>query len=105
MNISIGSSDTREKITSELKNVIREAEDLLKGNAKQTESTLQSAKDRVEANLSAMRKGLGQAQENIVQGSRDAARSTDNYVQNHAWQAVGIGALAGLAVGLLMGRR
>lgn len=105
MSISAGSSDTREKITSELKNVIREAEDLLKGNARQAESTLLSAKDRIEANLNAMRKGLGQAQESIVQHSRDAAESTDDYVKNHAWQAVGVGALAGLVVGLLVGRR
>ena len=112
MNISAGSSgssDSREKITSELKNVIREAEDLLKGNPqgnpRLAESTLQSAKDRIEANLNAMRKGLGQAQESILQRSRDAAERTDDYVQNHAWQAVGVGALAGLVLGLLMGRR
>ncbi len=105
MNISAGGSDAREKITSELKNVIREAEDLLKGNSRQAESTLQSAKDRIEANLNTMRKGLGQAQESIMQRSRDAAEKTDDYVQNHAWQAVGVGALAGLVLGLLMGRR
>jgi ElaB/YqjD/DUF883 family membrane-anchored ribosome-binding protein len=105
MSISTGINESREKITNELKNVIREAEDLLKGDVRQAESVLHNTKEKLEANLSAVRKGLGQAQDKIVQSSREAAEHTDHYVQNHAWKAVGIGALAGLVVGLLVGRR
>ena len=37
--------------------------------------------------------------------AKAAARATDDYVHDHPWRAVGIGALAGLVVGMLISRR
>jgi ElaB/YqjD/DUF883 family membrane-anchored ribosome-binding protein len=41
----------------------------------------------------------------VVGGAKDAARATDEYVHEHPWGAVGIAALAGLAIGVLIARR
>ena len=38
-------------------------------------------------------------------GTREALDSADHYVQQNPWQAVGAGALAGLLIGLALGRR
>ena len=40
-----------------------------------------------------------------VDRAKAAARYTDDYVHDHPWQAIGIAAGVGLAVGLLMNRR
>jgi ElaB protein len=46
-----------------------------------------------------------QIQDQAVQYSREAADSTDKFVRQKPWQAVGIAAAIGLVAGLLIRRR
>ncbi len=57
------------------------------------ESTLQSAM----ANC-------GPLEEQLLAASRETAEAVDLYVKENPWQAVGIGAAAGLILGFLIGR-
>ena len=104
MESAAASLEKREKITNDLKTLIHEAEDLLKTKGG-SEDTYHQARARVESALGAAREGFGKVEESVLARSRDVARSTDEYVHSHAWQSVGIGALAGLVIGLLAGRR
>ncbi len=104
MEINAASLEKREKITHDLKTLIREAEDLLKTKGG-SEDAYQQARARVESALHAAREGYGKVEESVLTRSREVARNTDQYVHNHAWQSVGIGALAGLVIGLLAARR
>jgi ElaB/YqjD/DUF883 family membrane-anchored ribosome-binding protein len=97
------SHDSRDKIVSELRTVIREAEALLHEKADQGEAVLSQARDRISSGVDAMRKRLDQA--NLLARTRAMAQDTDRYVQDHAWQSVSVGALAGLLIGLLIARR
>lgn len=105
MDRTASSTDPREKVTNELKTVIREAEDLLKNADQPHASGLRNARERIENSLHSARNSLGRAEETLLTRTKDAALSTDKYVHNHAWQSVGMGALAGLVMGLLIGRR
>ena len=40
-----------------------------------------------------------------VDRAKEAARATDDYVHSHPWQAIGIAAGIGVAIGLLLNRR
>ena len=41
----------------------------------------------------------------MIDKTKQAARSTDEYVHEHPWKAVGVAAGIGLIIGLLIGRR
>ncbi len=45
------------------------------------------------------------AQDAVIARSRRAARVTDEYVHDNPWQAIGLSAVAGLLLGVLISRR
>ncbi|WP_110668485.1 DUF883 family protein [Salinicola halophilus] len=58
------------------------------------------------------RKGVSQARHraddighDLVEHAEDAWRETDNYVHRNAWSSMGVAALAGFAIGFLVGHR
>lgn len=58
------------------------------------------------------RKGLSNARDraddlghDLVEHAEDAWRETDDYVHRNAWSSMGVAALAGFAIGFLVGRR
>lgn len=95
----------RDKLVSELQLVIRDAEDLLRNSGQQMGERYQNARARFESTLSSARDELATLEERVMTGTRDAFDSADHYVQQNPWQAVGAGALAGLLIGLVLGRR
>ena len=48
---------------------------------------------------------LGDAERVLTEKTKQAARVTDDYVRDNPWQAVGIAAMAGLVLGILISRR
>jgi ElaB/YqjD/DUF883 family membrane-anchored ribosome-binding protein len=94
-----------ESVVNDLKLVIRDAEDLLRSTGAQMDERYQAARARFESTLSNARSGLSTLEERVTSTSREAIENADEYVQDHPWQSVGIGALAGLAIGLWLGRR
>lgn len=97
-------TDARDSLVNSLKAVIRDAEDLLKNTGHQVDDNFQSAKARFESTLSSARSGLDSAQESVIARTRDAAKTTDHYVHDNPWRSVGIAAVVGVVVGLLLGR-
>jgi ElaB/YqjD/DUF883 family membrane-anchored ribosome-binding protein len=100
-----GRSDTRDKLLDDLRLVIRDAEDLLRSTGKQVDEGYQIARAKFESTLSSAKSGLTTLEERVADSTRDAINTADQYVQAHPWQAVGLGALTGLAIGLLVSRR
>ncbi len=102
---TLHSSESRKKIVDELQSVIRDAEDLLKNTGEQADSKFQSAKARFNTTLQSAKSSLADTQGSIVARTKDAAATTDKYVQDNPWRSVGAVAVAGLLVGLLLGRK
>jgi len=98
-------STGRDKLIDSLKHLIKDAEDLLKNTGQQADSGYQSARARFESTLQNAKSGLDAAQEKVAARAKGAAETTDRYVQENPWQAMGIGAIAGILVGLLIGRK
>ena len=105
MDRTAAALDAREKVTSDLRNVIREAEHLLKNAVDTTDNTGQQARRRTESALRSARANVARAEASLLERTREAASRTDDYVQAHAWQSVAVGALAGLMLGMLASRR
>ena len=96
---------SKEKLISDFKVVVADAEALLKASAGQGGEALAAARGRIEQSLKVAKEKMLDAEEQLLQKTKAAARATDDYVHDHPWHAVGIAAGIGLVVGMLIGRR
>ncbi len=98
-------ADSKDKLVSDLKLVVADAEELLAATAHQTGEKIGEIRARMQDNLRAARGKLADAEEAIRVKTREVAKATDNYVHEHPWKSIGVAAGVGLVVGLLIGRR
>jgi ElaB/YqjD/DUF883 family membrane-anchored ribosome-binding protein len=96
---------SREKLASDLRVVISDAEELVRATAGQMGEKAVVARERIQESLRAAKEKLSRAEEAVVDKTKAAARATDDYVHDHPWGAVGIAAAVGLVVGMLISRR
>lgn len=99
------SAVSKEKLVSDLKAVVSDAEELVRASAGQAGERLAAARERLQASLADARARLAEAERALIERTKHAARATDEYVHDHPWQAVGAAALVGFVIGLLVGRR
>ncbi len=99
------SDTTRGKLADEFSNVLSEAETLLDKASRETGDKARDLRSQVESRLLSAKLKLQELQGEAVDRAKHSARVTDDYVHDHPWQAIGIAAAVGLAVGLLMNRR
>ena len=93
----------QDRLSRDLRNVIDDAEQLLRDASLQAGDSYQDARSRLEAGLIAAKARLDAAQQSAAQRAREAGRATDQYVHAHPWQSIGISACIGAGVGLLIG--
>jgi ElaB/YqjD/DUF883 family membrane-anchored ribosome-binding protein len=90
-----------EKVAADLRMIISDVEGLLRATAGQAGEAVADARAKVLDSLDLARARLGSLGEEYV----EQVRAVDGYVRGHPWQAVGIAALAGIALALLISRR
>jgi len=103
--MSNGTDVSREKLASDLKVVVADAEELLRATAGQMGEKAVVARERIEESLRVAKDKLARVEEAVVDKTKAAARATDDYVHDHPWGAVGIAAAVGLVIGMLISRR
>ena len=96
---------SKEKLMEDLKVVVADAEDLLRATANQTGERIAAARAKAEDSLRAAKVRLAEAQASVVEKVKVVAKTTDDYVHENPWQAVGIAAAVGLVLGALISRR
>jgi ElaB/YqjD/DUF883 family membrane-anchored ribosome-binding protein len=96
---------TKEKLVSDMKVVIADAEELLKATANAAGEKAAAARARMEDSLRTARVKVAEAQEVMRDRAKQAAQATDDYVHAHPWKAVGFAAAVGVIVGMLIARR
>jgi len=103
--MSDATTAAREQLAADLKAVIADAEELLKATAGAAGERIAAARARAEETVRAAKEKLSGLDEEIIDRAKDAARATDDYVREHPWGAVGVAAVAGLLIGILIARR
>jgi ElaB/YqjD/DUF883 family membrane-anchored ribosome-binding protein len=99
-------SAAKDQLLQDFDKVVADTETLLRSLAQVGGDKAAALRSSVEGNLAVARKRLGDLQEAAGQSTVAAAKATDDYVHDNPWTAVGIGALVGLIVGLVVtGRR
>ena len=100
---------TKDRLYEEFDAVVADTEQLLKSIAGASGEKAVALRASVEQGLAAAGDRLAKIREASVSQASAAARATDEYVHGNPWRAMGIvaavGALAGLAAGLLIARR
>jgi ElaB/YqjD/DUF883 family membrane-anchored ribosome-binding protein len=95
----------QEKLVTDIRAVISDAEEILLATADQTGEKIASLRARIKERVLDARIRLDAAEAVLIEKTRAAARATDDYVHENPWQAVGIGAGIGFLLGLVLGRR
>jgi len=96
---------SKEKLVADLKIVIADAEELLRATAAQAGEKVSAARERIQASLATAKVKLTEAERALLEKTKLAAKATDQYVHENPWRAVGIAAVAGLVLGVLISRR
>ena len=95
---------SKEKLASDMRAVVADAEELLKATADQAGEKAASLRERAKANLAVAKARLEEAEHAMLERTKIAAKATDEYVHDKPWQAVGVAAGVGLLLGMLIGR-
>jgi len=96
---------SREKLIDDFSAVLAEAEEMLKRASAETGDKARDLRSQVETKLLRAKLRLQELEGEAVDRAKAAARVTDDYVHDNPWQAIGIAAAVGLAVGLMLNRR
>lgn len=95
----------RDQLVTDLKTVIHDAEAWLRHGGQLTGDELKVVKEKLERTLASAKRDLIRLEEAAVQKAKVAAKATDEYVKEHPWKAVGLGAAIGVVVGMLIARK
>jgi ElaB/YqjD/DUF883 family membrane-anchored ribosome-binding protein len=101
----MSTDSARDRLVDEFSSVLSEAETLLDKASKETGEKARDLRSQVEARLLSAKLKLQELEGQAVDSAKAAARYTDDFVHDHPWQAIGVAAGIGFAVGLLMNRR
>jgi ElaB/YqjD/DUF883 family membrane-anchored ribosome-binding protein len=102
---SITPSAARDQLVADLKAVVVDAEELLRATKDAAGERVSAARARAEATIGKARAKLASIDDMVVERAKDAVKTTDDYVHEHPWNAVGMAAAAGLVVGILLARK
>jgi ElaB/YqjD/DUF883 family membrane-anchored ribosome-binding protein len=95
----------REKLMSDLRVVIADAEEVLRVTADQASAGASELRVRMQERLQQAKVRLQDLQDTAVARARAAGHAADDYVHEHPWKAIGAAAGIGMIIGLLIGRR
>ena len=95
----------KQKLVSDLKVVVADTEELLRSTAGAAGEKAGELRERIAVRLRDAKERLADAEVAIRDRTKAAARATDDFVHERPWQAIGVAAALGLALGVLIGRR
>lgn len=95
----------KDKLMSDLRLVIADAEELLRMTADQAGEGVADLRSRVQARMNQAKADLLHLQEAAIAKAKAAGHATDEFVHENPWKSIGIAAGVGLLLGLLVSRR
>lgn len=100
-----GPTSESERFLADLKTFVNDAEALLGEARTLSGAGALAAREEFERRLAQAKRGYESAREMAVDQAHDYMDRTETYVRNEPWKAIGIAALAGAVVGVLLSRR
>ncbi len=92
--------------SDEVQNLIADVEDLIDRVSDAADPEVKRLRSKVADAITSTRRSIASGADQVQRHARQVADASDRYVRNQPWEAIGIAALAGIAVGFLIsGRR
>ena len=95
----------RTAANQEVRRLIADVEDLIRRVGDAADPELARLRAKVEATVETTKSAISEGAEQVQRQAREALQAGDRYVRDQPWEAIGVAALAGLAIGFLVGRR
>ena len=92
-------------VRNDMKTLVKDAQELFREATLATGEKADELRNKGLVMLDAAMEKAQQVQAVAMEKGKEAAQTTDEFVHEHPWKAVGIAAGVGLVVGLLIGRR
>lgn len=92
----------KEALMKEVRSVLNEVENLYESSVDNGTDQAKALKARVQAQLSKAKSQLLDMESTVVEKAKQTAVRTDELVHDQPYYAMGVAALAGLAVGVLL---
>jgi ElaB/YqjD/DUF883 family membrane-anchored ribosome-binding protein len=96
---------SREKLMSDVRVVLADAEQLLRQASAATGAQATELREKAADALHRAQRNLADLQGSASAAIRSGARATDHWVHEHPWTAAGMAAAVGVLLGLLIARR
>jgi ElaB/YqjD/DUF883 family membrane-anchored ribosome-binding protein len=97
--------DSQTRLSRDVRAMVDDAEALLRHAVRDAGEGYDDARSRLERSLKNARTELEGVEHAVIDNARRAKQATDEYVHQHPWQSMGIGAGVGLLLGMLISRR
>ena len=101
--------ETTRQLKEDLHHLTQTIEELVSATADDSRSNIKELRERAEQRLRDTRDRLESRGERLYGEARDSlthqADVCDRYVHENPWTSVGLGAAAGIVIGMLIGRR
>jgi ElaB/YqjD/DUF883 family membrane-anchored ribosome-binding protein len=104
-DIAERASRLKDSASGEFKNLIDDVEDLISRVGDVNDPELVRLRDKVKEAVSSAREALNDGADKVRRSAQQVAGGTDDFVRENPWQALGIAALIGVAIGFLASRR
>ncbi len=98
-------TDQTSNLLDQSQEILHKTEKLIADAASATGKEAEALQARILSGLREAKSRLTDAEEVALEKARNAARATDEYVHEHPWKAIGIGAAVGVVIGMLIARR
>lgn len=97
--------NVKDYANGQINNFIENVEDLTDSLKNIDTPEIARVKAKVKIALAAAKSALADGAAQVRTQARQVSKTTDTYVRDNPWQVVGIAALIGLTVGILVSRR
>lgn len=97
--------NVKDTATGEFKSFIDDVEEIVSRVADVNDPEVARLRDRLRDSMGSMKEALSDGADRVRQQAREVAGGADDYVRENPWQALGIAALVGVAIGFLASRR
>jgi ElaB/YqjD/DUF883 family membrane-anchored ribosome-binding protein len=97
--------DVKATASAEISNLLADVEELVARSAGMEEADVQRLRGKVQRAMDAAKQSLAESAESVRRKGQRVAESADDYIHESPWQALGIAALVGALVSVLLARR
>jgi ElaB/YqjD/DUF883 family membrane-anchored ribosome-binding protein len=98
-------SVSREKLVTDVKVVLSDAEDLLRATAADASERVKSLRPKLEESVRSAKARVAETERAVLDRTKAAAAATDRFAHDNPWKTAGVAGAVGLLLGLVIGRR